>query len=286
MRQIKTFYFDKNSNFGDQLNVTILSNIFGVEPLKTSPENSELVCIGSLLESFLHGSNDFKLAVKKIIYPKTIIWGTGFIAPENTRIIRPNGKSEIFYKNVEVQALRGNLTKARVEKFLNQDLSRIPVGDPGLLVSKLIKTPEISKKYRLGIVPHYVDASSSKVKSLYASTKDSTVIDILLPPIEFLRRIAECEVIISSAMHGLIAADGLGIPNRRLILSDKIFGGDYKFNDYYSVFGVDNHDKIDLRTNSITFIDAQELTRNYPIKKEKLIQIQESLMESFPAFED
>ena len=47
-------------------------------------------------------------------------------------------------------------------------------------------------------------------------------------------------------MYGLIVADVLYIPNVRMILSDKISGGDYKFNDYYSAFGLNEHEKIIL----------------------------------------
>ena len=55
-----------------------------------------------------------------------------------------------------------------------------------------------------------------------------------------------CEAIISSALHGLIAADSFFFPNRWIKLSDNLMGGDFKFNDYYSVYDIDIQ-PLDLR---------------------------------------
>jgi polysaccharide pyruvyl transferase WcaK-like protein len=67
-----------------------------------------------------------------------------------------------------------------------------------------------------------------------------TLLNINDPPLAFLNKLQSCEVVISSAMHSLIAADSLGMPNIRIKISDNITGGDYKFKDYYSVFGIDH----------------------------------------------
>ena len=55
-------------------------------------------------------------------------------------------------------------------------------------------------------------------------------------------------------MHGLIAADSFCIPNIRIILSDNIIGKDFKYNDYYSVFGIENHNKIDCLVDFCSFM--------------------------------
>jgi len=47
-------------------------------------------------------------------------------------------------------------------------------------------------------------------------------------------------------MYGLIVADSLGIPNFRMVLSDKIIGGGCQYNDYYLAFWIENHNYIDL----------------------------------------
>ena len=54
------------------------------------------------------------------------------------------------------------------------------------------------------------------------------LVDIQLPVETFVDELCKCETIISSSMHGLIAADAYGIPNRWLMLSDKLVGGEFK----------------------------------------------------------
>lgn len=282
MKNINTYFFDNNSNFGDALNREILLKLFDINPIPVQPNKAQLVCIGSVLDSFLHGSSDLKLFVKKIMYPKVHVWGTGFIDQENSRVKRSDNKHETFTKKTQIHALRGKLTLKRVEKILNKDLSEIVLGDPGLLASKLISQTEVRKKYRVGIIPHYVDANNPLIASLANTFNDSTIINILDPIDKILTEIAECEFILSSAMHGLIGADSLGVPNARIIVSDKITGGDYKFNDYYSVFNLKTHQKFDLR-NSKNF-HLQDIQNEYNIKLEDVQAVQRKLLNSIPLF--
>ena len=83
-------------------------------------------------------------------------------------------------------------------------------------------------------------------------------------------------------MHGLICADSLLIPNVRMILSDKIIGGDYKFDDYYSAFGIRNHNKVNLNEQGFNENDLVNLHQTYFIDKEKLTKIQDDLINAFP----
>lgn len=280
MNKTKLYYFNKNRNFGDQLNPLILEKLFGLKIEWATPQNSQLVAIGSLMESYLHGSNNLKLFVKKTVYPRTVVWGSGFINEPDTVIVRPNNKHETFFKNIDVKALRGKYTKERTEAILNKKLEGIVLGDPGLLVSKLLPKKNYEKFYNVGIIPHYTDANNSLIHELNKNLSNVKLINILDEPLKILREIAECEVILSSAMHGLIAADSLSIPNARLIVSDNIAGGDYKFNDYYSAFDLTSHAKIDLRRSANINIDR--ILSEYPIRPDQVTRIQNDLIKSFP----
>ncbi|MDD4748159.1 MAG: hypothetical protein PHW19_12855, partial [Salinivirgaceae bacterium] len=181
---VKVYYYSGNKNFGDALNIELLKNIFQLRPTFENEYRCQLVAVGSLLEAFLHGSNKMRLYVKKTIYPRLHIWGTGFIDKENSRIIRPQNDAEIFYRNVTVHALRGILTKIRVEHILGRTL-KIPTGDPGLLASRLLSSnlDVIGKKYKFGIIPHYVDKDLKIIQNLKNKSKDSVIIDVFDSPL-------------------------------------------------------------------------------------------------------
>ena len=134
-----------------------------------------------------------------------------------------------------------------------------------------IDVSSVKKKYKLGIIPHYVDKNNPLLEKI--NVNNSIVLDITSQPSVLIKQIAECENIISSAMHGLI-----GIPNIRMILSDKITGGDYKYDDYYSAFGIRQHNRINLNTSSFTEKDLEKMISTYQVKNEDVKKIQTNLL--------
>ena len=171
---------------------------------------------------------------------------------------------------------RSKYTKELLEKMTHKKYD-IPLGDPGLLCSKIYSNEGIEKEYDWGIIPHYIDKNNENLKKLQLS--NSIILDITEQPEVFLSKLVKCKKVISSAMHGLIAADSYCIPSIRMILSDKIVGGDFKYNDYYSAFDISIHNKIDLRTtNGI----IKDLSIDYQITPEKVQKIQNDLIKSFP----
>lgn len=269
--KLNLYYFDSRPNFGDLLNIDIFKKIFNIDVQYSDIQDSEVIAIGSLFELLFSKSNHF---IKRFFRPAITVWGTGFIQEQTQKNYYPIRKMKIY-------AVRGYLTYERLKKYgLVKPGDNIAIGDPGLLVSKLINTSKIKKKYDLGIIPHYVDQNNPLLNNI--KVKNSIVLDITKNPIDFLHDIAECKTVISSAMHGLIAADSLGIPNIRMILSDKITGGDYKYDDYYSAFSIKKHNRIDLRVSEFTEKDLKQLHDNYQIKPEKVLQKQIELLNAFP----
>ncbi len=271
-KKIKTYFYNSRVNFGDALNIYLLKHLFNIDIVKACAKSCKMVCIGSLLEIFVTPPMKFKHKIRKIMRPQVLVWGTGFIKEDT-------GAETDFKRKMNIKALRGKTSLERAKKYLGKDLPDIVLGDPGLLANRLIDTKKIEKKYKLGIIPHYVDKDNPLLNNI--QVENAIVIDIEQNPMDFLKQVAECECIISSAMHGLIAADSLGVPNVRMVLSDKIIGGDYKFRDYYSAFDMDLPDKIVMTSNTqITSTDF--IKENYKITPDMVEKICQNLLRVFP----
>jgi len=143
------------------------------------------------------------------------IWGSGCLYPGAT----------IFRHFMEPLALRGPLTADRLQ------CPDVPLGDPGLLFDRLI-APTGSKIFKWGLVAHYSDVNAKGVEHLIENTKYAVNIPVNGQPLETLRLISKCEFIVSSSLHGLIAADCYGIPNFRIKLGTNLEATNNKFLDY------------------------------------------------------
>jgi glycosyltransferase involved in cell wall biosynthesis len=246
----------------------------GVDYCCTDADEANLIAIGSIL-STLSGIVTDRKSPPYPYYDCIDIWGTGFIQEKQC-------KNEFFIKNVNIHALRGKLSKARSEAILGRTLDEIALGDPGLLISRAITVSKVKKKYDVGVIPHYVDKNSDLLNKIKLQNKSYKIIDVQKNTHQICKEICECRMILSSAMHGLVAADSYGIPNRWIRFSDDILGGNYKFHDYYSVFDIEGLEPIDLRKEIISDQEIDSFVANYPIKKGDVERICDDLERAFP----
>jgi pyruvyltransferase len=201
-----------HGNFGDKLTPLLLKH-FGVPIEWAAVEHAELIGVGSILEKVPEGF-------------KGVIWTSGFM----------HESSRGNFPSARVLGVRGRLTR---ERIACKDREQIVLGDAGLLCDEFAVRRR--KRYKLGIIPHFVDAEDELVRTFAASSSDITIVDICGPTLEVIRAVGECEQIISSSLHGLILADSLGIPNCWLELNrgpERVAGKGFKYRDYYSVFGI------------------------------------------------
>ncbi|MBO7257676.1 MAG: polysaccharide pyruvyl transferase family protein, partial [Alphaproteobacteria bacterium] len=209
--------------------------------------------------------------LKKPIYPKLHVFSTGFISDKAYRY---------FKRQVEIYAVRGYHTKGQCEKILGKQLD-IPVGDAGLLLSHLLeKRPK--KKYALGIIPHVSDWNNPIFEKL-SETPHTTRINLREDPLSVLNKIAECDSIISTALHGLVASDSLGIPNKWIEVSKAVEGNGYKFRDYYSAFGFNSVQPL-VYGGGVHYpkIKIQDIYDDYCITPSQVQKIQQDLLRVFP----
>jgi pyruvyltransferase len=219
---LKLHWSSGKPNFGDWLSPALVKLLSGRPVEHATPGRCDLIAVGSILHRL--GHHWFNRRVH--------VWGTGFIEER-----RPISSRHYYH------AVRGWLTARQLRGV------EIPcVGDPGLLADRLLPDHKmIPKRHRLGLVPHYKDHADPRIAALAAQVPGTVVLDVLVDPVEFLRRAAACEFILSSSLHGLIVADSMSIPNAWMSLSDSVRGAGFKFADYYSVFGIQDPKPVDLR---------------------------------------
>lgn len=268
-------YYAKLANMGDLLNDLIIRRLFGVEVERCSFLTGDMSAIGSCLAQYTYHGNVLMRAqqfVNGVSHPRVAVWGTGFINYTDC-------EGRFFKRAMDFRALRGELTRRAVEKMTGRPLD-IPTGDAGLLADRLLdERPE--PMYDVGIVPHLCDLKDPAVRSLAAQYENAVLIDVRDDPLAVVRQIAQCRHILSSSLHGLIVADSFGVPNMHLVFDDRLLGDGYKFDDYYSAYGVP-HLFRDLRSESAP--ELSEVSSSYALRPEIVAEKKRALLACFPSY--
>lgn len=222
-------------NWGDAIAPYIVKEISGEFPkcvnMFSDTNEFRYYCVGSVIQN--------------IRQPNCEIWGAGFINKYD--IIRTSPP-------IKIHAVRGPLTR---ELLIKQKFECPEVyGDPALLISKYYK-PDIKKKYKLGIIPHYVDINSIWLNN-FINVPNVKIINVLNTEEEmnnhrFINDVLSCDYIASSSLHGLIIADAYNIPSAWIELSNKLNGEGFKFRDYFMSVG--RTDMLPLIVNVTTTIN-------------------------------
>ncbi|MDD2980727.1 MAG: polysaccharide pyruvyl transferase family protein [Hespellia sp.] len=274
MKKIKLYYADIR-NMGDQLNRLLFQDYFGLDIQRSNFLIGECSAIGSGLDQYLfHGNARMRRAQRwyGILKPSVVVWGTGFIN-------YPGRKEELFLKkNMQFAAVRGELSRKRAEQLLGRRID-VPTGDAGILASELLRElPE--KKYDIGIIPHVCDAKEEKLRELLEEYDNAVLIRLTDEPYHVIRQIASCRTILSSSLHGLVVADSFGIPNQHVVVSGKPLGDGFKFDDYYSAYGVE-HRILDLRKEK-NHISLEQIISAYRITEQMVWEKKRELLDVFP----
>jgi len=238
------FIFKKKENYGDLLSKYLVEKISGKEVKWVHPkkqpwykwDKTNYVTIGSVIH---HASTD------------SIVWGSGII--DNEQAIA----------KADFRAVRG----PRTRKFLLDLSYECPevYGDPALLLP-IYFHPEVEKKYKLGIIPHYHDFAF--VSENYKNDPEILVIDLMTLDVEEVtRQIMSCDKTISSSLHGVIVSHAYEIPSLWVEFSGKIFGDGIKYRDY-------------LESVEIPFYQAEFLDKKMPLQEI------ERLFEKYPGLPD
>lgn len=185
-------------NFGDELTGVLLKRIFPEQIHKwVPPEEADIVAVGSVLNT-LNGR----------LKPGTAIWGSG------------GGYWPSDADNLDILAVRGALTRDNLGLPADTVL-----GDPAILLPLYIP-PSSEKIHRLGLVRHMGDDRP------HDRVGHDVEISCLQHPLDVIKQITSCEMIISSSLHGWIVAYTYGIPCVPIPLDDG-----NKFMDFMTSLG-------------------------------------------------
>jgi len=206
----------EGGNFGDELSPIVVSAIAGRAVERAAIPHADLLGIGSILQA---AARSMQLTIRR---EPLHVWGTGIIMPLDFPSL----------PCLTTSAVRGPLTRNVLR--LRQS---VPLGDPGLLSDRLIERPE-SKEWAWGVIPHHSQVESGFVRRVLEHTPNSTLIDVREPdPLATILKIAACDGIASTSLHGLIVADAFKIPNIWISPQTKRHGLNWKFADYFLSVG-------------------------------------------------
>lgn len=250
---IRTHWGRGLNNFGDCLSPYILKH-YGFTPVYVPQRRSQVVLAGTILQ-----------------------W-----LPKNYRgvILGTGGDDQPYhFPNAFIIGVRGYRTLDNIANHTERGV----VGDPGLILDRVFPA-QVSKKFRIGIVPHFVDKDHEIIK-LWASRfgDHCTVIDVLRSPPKVISDIKSCQYILSSSLHGLIVADAFNIPNARFVIRETMPNDfyDYKFHDYYS--SLESFDQVLEADGSESLDELVALTRLHTRAVKKLQQSLDLAFKALPA---
>lgn len=198
---MRFWWFHAENNYGDVLTPHILKH-FGVDARWHHRDKANAIMVGS---------------IAKWARPGMHVFGSGFIR-----------QADIACKSATYHWVRGPLSRAKI--LAAGGLCHEKYGDPAMLLPDLWAPSE--KKHEVGIVPHHVDYAEVVKTGLH-------VIDLTQPAEQVTAQITECRTIISSSLHGIIAAHAYGIPAAWVKFSDRLHGDGLKFRDHYASLGLE-----------------------------------------------
>lgn len=252
----------KFENFGDYLVPFLLEKLANKKIRRVDPNSNKIFRLFKKKHYFIIGS------ILNSATTHTIVWGAGIII-KNEKV-----------KAAKFLSVRGPLTRNRLIELGY----KVPVryGDPALLLA-LFSNGDRAIKYKLGIIPHYVDFKLAN--DIYQNESGVNVIDLCTNnPQDVIDSILECKYILSSSLHGVIAAHALNIPVLWTKISDNLYGDDVKFDDYYESLDMYNVKGVDFK-----HYNYEEVLRLFDMYKEDVLPNKEnldrliiSLIETFP----
>lgn len=238
----------KGQNFGDASNEWLFKNF--------CPDIQSEDCWWSINKEYNCKTILGMGSIIDKINTNDVVCGSGMIAPNLYPKFPPN-------KLKEMRLIRGPLT---YDKLVSKGYKvQREYGDPGLLFSEVYK-PEVIKKHKFGVIPHFSEKDKPGVKKLISQGCHYIDIEQANTPEKFLNELNECNVIFSSSLHGIIIADSYDIPAYHAKFGKGI--NDFKFRDYYASVER-NYSFVPIYDSNINTNILEKHINNYSISFDK-----------------
>lgn len=288
--KLHVFYWklhDGHGNFGDELNDYIISRLSGRNISRIIVPLSGFNYLNFSLRSIYHNQISYKdipLITKQFFINNFIVGIGSIISRMNSKSCKVWG-SGIMSKDDIIKpaifcAVRGLYTQTRLRE-LNLPVPET-IGDPALLLP-IIYAPKPCKKFKLGIIPHFIHYKSIKEKIKY----ENVIVINLTDEIEkIIDQINSCEYTISTSLHGIIVAQAYNIPSLWFSYNEESLPGDnIKFYDYFSSIGIDEYTPFNLIPEEFDINNIIELFikfKNLTSIIKSIEQIQNQLLKVAP----
>jgi hypothetical protein len=254
-------------NFGDAVSDIFFS--------KLSDKKIKAVDINYGKDSYLTTGSILRLCNKN----HTVI-GSGFISDDDD-LGKGDWKTytnKVYNVPKKILSVRGPKTRAKL-KAMGVDCPE-SYGDP-LTIFPLVYKKKMSIKYKIGIIPHYVDQESTTMKELVDKLGKDNVKIINIKTGKnfenFIDSINECDTLIVSTLHGLIISLAYLKPVIWVQFSKKLIGDTFKFEDFFGSLGINY--------NLLAYDDPNLLNNTIKVEKTNLYKLGENIINVCPFIE-
>jgi hypothetical protein len=239
-------FWNKIRNCGDAIMAYILQDVLDATPMRVDGDVPHLLGVGSI----------FFLANEQ-----SHVWGSGLLRPEHGE--------NLTARTEQIYAVRGQRTLDFLKE--TRGVADLPLGDPGILVDRLVDTPEfraMDTTHEIAFVPHYSSLSSPEVQA-YAQQDNVCLVDMRDASLNPLEQIHRAEIVVSQSLHGLVFASALGKKNAWISANDTDQWA-FKFRDWFSTVDNPQSSPLPMDAGIDAFRGAAEL-RDVAVDRDALI---------------
>ena len=233
-------------NFGDVLTRPLVVRYFPGMDFTEDADCATFFATGSVLQELFPAKRRaldarFRAWRTRTRRPRACVWGSGFLCSQLDYARETGRRVMRNVQDLDLFALRGPLSATLLRGLGVSVPNNLPFGDPGLLYPELLESERQEPSHDLALMPHVSESREpyhAVIERLRGVGVNAILLDPCAEPMGTLRELARCETLIASALHGLIVADALGIPNAWLADAQWDAYRRFKYLDYYAGLGI------------------------------------------------